>query len=231
MTRDCFEPRSALLGSGSPAPCRDGFIVGAAAGADAVGRFFADFNIKILGSVSRRRAALPKPTSAIEPAGQDLGAPLASEINGQYRSNGARMPVLSGQCCRSRSATFDRRIAAADHSRETGSIATACLARSSSPLSPTDQSPHGGDFPERPQIPTYWRLPARSTWSLDSRTLPRRTLWPFCLCTLKSLFPGNKDRLDLRLVRRWEAARLRHAQDSRLGIRTVPRARKEHIAN
>jgi hypothetical protein len=65
----------------------------------------------------------------------------------------------------------------------------------SSPCAPTNQSPHGGDFPERPQIPTYWRLPARSTWSLDSRTLPRRTLWPFCLCTLKSLFPGNGDRL------------------------------------
>ena len=28
------------------------------------------------------------PTSAIEPAGQDLAAPLAPEINGQYRSNG-----------------------------------------------------------------------------------------------------------------------------------------------
>src|SRR6201997_1271428 len=52
------------------------------------------------------------PTSAMQPAGQDLGAPLAPEINEQYRSNGARMPVLSGQCCRSRSATFDRRIAA-----------------------------------------------------------------------------------------------------------------------
>jgi hypothetical protein len=61
--------------------------------------------------------------------------------------------------------------------------------------------------PGRPQIPTYWRLPARSTWSLDSRTLPRRTLWLFCLCTLKSLFPGNGDRLDLRLVRGWEAGR------------------------
>ena len=32
----------------------------------------------------------------MEPAGQDLAAPLAPEINGQYRSNGARMPVLSG---------------------------------------------------------------------------------------------------------------------------------------
>jgi hypothetical protein len=82
----------------------------------------------------------------------------------------------------------------------------------SSPHCSTNQSPHGGDFPERPQIPTYWRHPARSTWSLDSRTLPRRTLWPFCLCTLKSLFPGNGDRLDLRLVRGWDAARLRHAQ-------------------
>ena len=88
------------------------------------------------------------PTSAMQPAGQDLGAPLAPEINGQYRSNGARMPVLSGQCCRSRSATFDRRIAEVDHSRETGSIATACLARSSSPPSPTTHSRSNGDFPE-----------------------------------------------------------------------------------
>jgi len=31
------------------------------AGADAVGCFFADFDIEILGSVSRRRAAPPKP--------------------------------------------------------------------------------------------------------------------------------------------------------------------------
>ena len=33
------------------------------------------------------------------------------------------------------------------HSRETGSIATACLARSSSPLSPTTHSRSNGDFP------------------------------------------------------------------------------------
>src|ERR1700747_2253097 len=80
----------------------------------------------------RSRGVAPhhrSPTSAMQPAGQDLGAPLAPEINRQYRSNGARMPVLSGQCCRSRSATFDRRIAPVDRSRETGSIATACLAR------------------------------------------------------------------------------------------------------
>jgi hypothetical protein len=84
--------------------------------------------------------------SGIEPdwvIGTSIGAPLAPEINGR-----ARMPVLSGQRCRSRSATFDRRIAAADHSRETGSIATACLTRSSSPLSPTTHSRSNGDFPE-----------------------------------------------------------------------------------
>jgi CheY-like chemotaxis protein len=46
---------------GSPALCRDDFAVGTAAGADAIGRFFADFDIEILRSVSRRRAALPKP--------------------------------------------------------------------------------------------------------------------------------------------------------------------------
>ena len=36
--------------------------------------------------------------------------------------------------------------ASVDHSRETGSIATACLARSSSPLSPTTHSRSNGDF-------------------------------------------------------------------------------------
>jgi hypothetical protein len=61
MTRDWFEPRSALFGSGSSALCRDDFVVGTAAGADAVGRFFADFDIEILRSVSRRHAAPPKP--------------------------------------------------------------------------------------------------------------------------------------------------------------------------
>src|ERR1700745_1267691 len=50
-----------------------------------------------LRSTVRFRGVAPhsrSPTSAMEPAGQDLGAPLAPEINGQYRSNGARMPVL-----------------------------------------------------------------------------------------------------------------------------------------
>jgi hypothetical protein len=41
------------------------------------------------------------------------------------------------------------------YSRETGSITTACLARSSSPPSPTTQSQSNGDFPafsEKPRI-------------------------------------------------------------------------------
>ena len=46
----------------------------------------------------------------MQPAGQDLGAPLAPEINGQYRSNGARLPVLSVMLLLEM-ATFDRRIA------------------------------------------------------------------------------------------------------------------------
>jgi hypothetical protein len=109
------------------------------------------------------------PTSAMQPAGQDLGAPLAPEINGQYRSNGARMPVLSGQCCRSRSATFDRRIAAADHSREIGSIATACLARSSSPLSPTTHSRSNG-FPGSRRIAPEWAGLSSEILSLQRRS-------------------------------------------------------------
>ena len=139
---DCFEPRSALLGSGSPALCRDDFVVERWL---ALTPSVASLQTLTLRSSVRFRGVAPhhrSPTSAMQPAGQDLGAPLAPEIKGQYRSNGARMPVLSGQCCRSRSATFDRRIAAADHSRETGSIATACLARSSSPLSPRTPKKH-----------------------------------------------------------------------------------------
>jgi hypothetical protein len=93
--------------------------------------------------------------------------PLISGAKGAPPAPPARSPrwgfggaaQLSGQCCRSRSATFDRRIAAADHSRETGSIATACLARSSSPLSPTTQSDVCVDFLNRRQMPAVGELP------------------------------------------------------------------------
>jgi hypothetical protein len=44
---------------------------------------------------------------------------------------------------------------------------------------------------------------AGSTWSLDFSHGALRTIWPFCLCPQKSLFLGNGDRLDQRLVREW----------------------------
>ena len=55
--------------------------------------------------------------------------------------------------------------------------------------------------PKYPRIGAF--LPVRLGLWIHSRTPPRRTLWPFCLYTPKSLFPGNGDRLDLRLVRGW----------------------------
>jgi hypothetical protein len=38
----------------------------------------------------------PSPTSAKSRRGRDLGVPLAPGIDGQYRSNRGRRPVLSG---------------------------------------------------------------------------------------------------------------------------------------
>ncbi len=132
MTRDCFEPRSALFGSGSPALCRDDFVVGTAAGADAVGRFFAGFDIEILRSVSRRRAAPPKPHLGDAAGGAGsrgaLGARNQRTVPLQWRPNASPFWIMLS-LSDIRSAELSRRT----HSRETGSIATACLARSSSP--------------------------------------------------------------------------------------------------
>ena len=89
------------------------------------------------------------PTSAMEPAGQDLGAPLAPEINGQYRSNGARMPVLSGQCCRSRSATFDRRIAAVESLARDRFDSDCVLGTQFESSQPHHAFSCNGDFPDR----------------------------------------------------------------------------------
>jgi hypothetical protein len=97
MIRACFEPGSVFLSLGSAAICCDGFAAGTGAADDAAGRFFADFDIEILRSVDGGIAPHHRsPASAIEPAGQDLGAPLAPGFGRQYRSNGGRMPVLSG---------------------------------------------------------------------------------------------------------------------------------------
>jgi hypothetical protein len=42
---------------------------------------FSDFDIEILHSVERHRAAPPKPRVGTEPAGQDLQAPLAPWVS------------------------------------------------------------------------------------------------------------------------------------------------------
>src|SRR5256885_17247565 len=81
MTRDCFEPGSAFLSLGSIVPCCGAFAAPPAA-YGATERFLTDFDIKILRSV--KAVSIPhhrSPTSAIRPAGQDLGAPSAPGID------------------------------------------------------------------------------------------------------------------------------------------------------
>ena len=79
MTRPCFEPASDFLAFGSPAAAG---CVGVAAGTDkaASDRFFAGLGIEILHSVCGVTPHHRSPTSAIAPAGQDLGAPSAPGI-------------------------------------------------------------------------------------------------------------------------------------------------------
>src|ERR1700676_1298 len=82
MMRDCFEPGSAFLPLGSPAVCCEVFAAGMGAADDAVGRFFANFDIEILRSV--HRGVVPHhrcPASAMEPAGQDPRAPQEPGID------------------------------------------------------------------------------------------------------------------------------------------------------
>jgi hypothetical protein len=76
MTRDCFEPGLTFSGLVLPTVRLDGFAGGVDDLDFAGDRFFADFAIEILrsidgGFVPHHRS----PTSAIEPAGQDLKTP------------------------------------------------------------------------------------------------------------------------------------------------------------
>jgi hypothetical protein len=64
-------------------------------------------------------------------------------------------------------------------------------------------------FPGAAPNNPYRPLPSGRLGLWISRARPPRTLWPLCLCPPKSLFLGNGDRLDQRLVREWKAARLR----------------------
>jgi hypothetical protein len=109
MTRACFERASVLLVFGASADCWEGFAALTDIG-DFAG-FLADFDIEILHSVYDGVAPHHRsPASAIKPAGQDLGAPLAPQIGQQYRSNRGRMPVLSEGRYDPHPATLDRRI-------------------------------------------------------------------------------------------------------------------------
>src|ERR1700740_2325687 len=84
-------------------------------------------------------------------------------------------------------ATFDRRIAAADHSRETGSIATACLARSSSPLSPTTHSCSNGDFPVLAGNSPEWAGCLARICLCNGVLEPSQPFRPLCLCPKNSV--------------------------------------------
>jgi hypothetical protein len=64
----------------------------------------------------------------------------------------------------------------------------------------TNHSPHRRDFRGRRQITPYWRFPPGRPGLWISRTVPPQTLRPFCLRPPKSLFLGNRDRLDQRLL-------------------------------
>jgi hypothetical protein len=82
MTRDCFELGSALCGRGGLAIASgDGFAAVVSVRAGRGDRFFADFDIETLLSVDGGVAPHHRsPTSAMEPAGQDLGARMRSGL-------------------------------------------------------------------------------------------------------------------------------------------------------
>ena len=82
----------------------------------------------------RRRLGLAphyrSPTSAMEPAGQDLGTPLAPEINDSTAPMAPECQSFLDNVVAQRHLIAE--LPRWNHSRETGSMATACLARSSS---------------------------------------------------------------------------------------------------
>ena len=77
-----------------------------------------------------------------------------------------------------------RRPKLTDHSRETGSIATACLARSSSPPSPTTHSRSNGDFPEPSDKPRIGGVESP------------RSFRPLCLRAENSVSPQQRLRFE-----------------------------------
>jgi hypothetical protein len=80
-----------------------------------------------------------------------------------------------------------------DHSRETGSIATACLARGSSPLSPTTHSPADRDFPSPFKKPPMGGLRRARLVSVEGVSESRRCFGAF-ISARKIPFPGRRPR-------------------------------------
>src|SRR6476659_6182125 len=84
------------------------------------------------------------PTSAMEPAGQDLGAPWRPKLTHSTAPMAPECQSFLDNVVAQRHSIAE--LSRRTHPRETGSIATACLARSSSPLSPTNHSTASRDF-------------------------------------------------------------------------------------
>ena len=74
-----------------------------------------------------------------------------------------------------------------NHSRETGSIATACLARSSSPLSPTTHSRSNGDFPVLAEYPPNGRGCLARFCLCNGVFESSQPFRPLCLCPQNSV--------------------------------------------
>jgi hypothetical protein len=81
ITRDCFEPGLVLAGLGLPTIRLDGLAGGVEALDFAGDRFFADFLIEIPRSIDNGSAPHHRsPTSAMNPAGQDLRALPGAQV-------------------------------------------------------------------------------------------------------------------------------------------------------
>jgi hypothetical protein len=184
MTRACFEV------FGASADPWEGFVALTDNG-DFAG-FLADFDIEILHSVYDGVAPHHRsPASAIKPAGQDLGAPLAPQIGQQYRSNRGRMPVLSAARYDPHPATLDRRIR---ESGETFPEIQSAIYRDNAAsklrlIIVWWESCATGDFPVQCRITPNWR---RFVHTFCLCTLPIELRGPFrglCLCPGKLRFP------------------------------------------
>ena len=118
----------------------------------------------------------------MEPAGQDLGAPLAPEINDSTAPMAPECQSFLDNVVAQRHLIAE--LPRWNHSRETGSMATACLARSSVVL--TEISPNPAISPEIGGVLRVGFVSRAPCLEL------RRLFGPF-VSGLKIPFPGNGD--------------------------------------